>query len=975
MKEEKFQELYKRLNSKQRQAVDTIDGPVMVIAGPGTGKTSILTLRIANILRKTDTPANGILAITYTDAGVKAMRAKLENIIGERAHDVRVHTFHGFASSVIAEYPDHFLHVSDMKQMTDIEQESLIRSIISDPVFSSIRPTGKPDAYVQSILRSIDSAKREALTPEMVRHHAADEAERIHKDESSLSTRGATKGQLKAEAREAIEKCERTILFGDVYKRYESEKRAAKKMDFNDLIIELLLSLRNDELLLRLLQERYLYIHVDEHQDTNDAQNFIVGLIAEFFETPNIFIVGDEKQAIYRFQGASVENFLLLQKRWPAMKVISLDTNYRSHQSILDASFGMIEKNYAEGEHSDLRIRLAAGGKDPAQPIDIITAENIPALEVSLADQLKTLPKGVSAAIIVRRNKDLDRVIRLLESQGISVSSERSIDIFNHPAGQLFFDLLDYIADPSRFDALAKTVMAGMWGLSFSRSVELIRSLKSGTVEDLNSVLKELPHINNRLVSDSAVSFIIYAGQLSGFVSCISKDPSSIHVWRGVVSLAESLVRESGSNDPRKLIEGMLAYKLSAESRPVKVSVGSPDAAITAMTAHGSKGLEFDQVFIPYATEESWVSKPRGASFILPKKQVGENDIRDTRRLFYVALTRARRHVTILTALEESDGKILSPLRFLQELDEKHISYIRLPKKGAEDVYGVRQTDGHAQSSPIADSAKHMILEKGLSVTALNHFLECPNKFVYQSVFKLPQALAASAEKGTAMHEALSRVWKSDVRNDLTIEKILIETIDHYFDASLLSLVEKEAARKELIEDIPAVAKALESHFAVPKEASVFTETWIKTEFKGVYGSVPIVFPLHGKLDALIATGARVSVFDYKTKQAMSVNAIKGETKSDSDGNFFRQLVFYKILVSEDARFSEKEIIPSLVFVSPDEKGRCPIITVPIEKGDKEKVEKEIQTLIDSVWSGKIALTRCDDQKCEWCALAAVSQR
>src|SRR5947207_258689 len=114
---EAFEALYKKLNKEQKKAVDTIEGPVMVIAGPGTGKTTVLTLRIANILKHTDTPANGILAITYTDAGVKAMREKLRAIIGIRAHEIHIHTFHSFASAMIAEYPDHFLHLEDLTHM------------------------------------------------------------------------------------------------------------------------------------------------------------------------------------------------------------------------------------------------------------------------------------------------------------------------------------------------------------------------------------------------------------------------------------------------------------------------------------------------------------------------------------------------------------------------------------------------------------------------------------------------------------------------------------------------------------------------------------------------------------------------------------------------------------------------------------------------------------------------------------------
>lgn len=975
-----FDRAYKELNKIQREAVDSIEGPVMVIAGPGTGKTTILTLRIANILKQTDTPANGILAITYTDAGVKAMRAKLQNIIGDRAHDVRIHTFHSFASSVIAEYPDHFLHLSDLKQMSDVEQESIIRGIISDPKFSDIRPAGKPDAYISGIMRGIDDAKREALTPEMVRQFAFDEIQRIKNDKESISTRGATKGQLKADAKEMIEKYDRTILFADVYELYESKKHEAKKMDFNDLIIELLLALRHDELLLRLIQERYLYIHVDEHQDTNDAQNFIIGLIAEFFDTPNIFIVGDEKQAIYRFQGASVENFLLLQKKWPAMKLISLDTNYRSHQSILDASFGMIEKNYEEGEHKDLRIRLKSGSDNKPRPIEVVIGENVSAIELHLVKGLKTLiakePKA-NAAVIVRRNRDLERIIRLLESHDIPVSSERSVDIFSHPVGRLFFDLIEYLVDTSKVDALARTVIAGMWGISFEKGIEVVRALRSGQKAEIPNLLK----IQRTMLNDGAVGFIIHAAEQSGFTALVAKNPSYIHVWRGIVALAESLTREGDIRDPAELIKNMLAYRASAETRTVKVSVGAPDVPIRALTAHGSKGLEFDHVFIPYATEEAWIGRPRGASFLLPKKRTNDSDIRDIRRLFYVALTRARKHVTVLTALEESDGKVLEPLRFIEELDGKHVKRVELARVGIDEVYreGKGSMEYEAGSMDVIgqrliDMTKHTLLEKGLSVTALNHFLECPNTFLYQSILKLPQAPSVPAEKGTAMHSAFDSVWRSKKSDAKNVEKILIEKITEHFESSFLSISEKESAQKELLKDVPAVAKSLESHFNQAKNTSIYTESWVETEFKGVFEGAEIRIPLHGKLDAIVDMGNVVNVFDYKTRQAMSVNAIKGETKTDSNGNYFRQLIFYKMLLGSDPRWRSRQIVPALVFVSPDEKGRCPTVTLPIGSTDIDRVKKEIQSLIDAVWSGEIAQAKCDDIKCEWCGVRGVGK-
>jgi len=668
------------------------------------------------------------------------------------------------------------------------------------------------------------------------------------------------------------------------------------------------------------------------------------------------------------------------------MKVISLDTNYRSHQGILDASFAMIEKNYEGDEYADLRIRLVSGSKQKTEPVDVVIGENTAAIETYLVKQLKVISKKESdstVAIIVRRNRDLARIIRLLESHGVPISSERSIDIFGHPVGRLFFNLIEFLADPTKTDALAKTLVAGMWGLQFEDSAQLIKKLSSGIPAELQNKLPKLSGIRARLLSDNSVGFLIHAAEESGFIKLVATDPSYVHVWRAVVSLAESLAREGSISDPTELIQSMLAYRLSSESHTVKIAVGAPDVPFRAMTAHGSKGLEFDYVFIPYANDEAWIGRPRGASFVLPKKHTNNSDIRDVRRLFYVALTRARKHVMVLTSLEESDGKTLSPLRFISELDEKNTTYTTLPREGLEILHAKNSDTPTVNIQSVLDAklvdiAKNTLVEKGLSVTALNHFLECPSKFIYQSILKLPQVPSVQSEKGNAMHEAISRVWKSEQRieqfnsagkigaND--IEKILTESVRDFFEQSFLPINEKTSAVKELLEDVSNVAKALEPHFNVAKNNSILTEFFIRNEFETKETRIPI----HGKLDTLVDNGHDTFVYDYKTRQAMSINAIKGETKSDSDGNYFRQLVYYKILVSGDARWRSRRITPSLVFVKPDDKGRCPIITLPIELADIDRVNNEIKSLIQSVWSGEIATRRCSDPQCEWCGLRDV---
>src|SRR3989338_7667303 len=164
-------------------------------------------------------------------------------------------------------------------------------------------------------------------------------------------------------------------------------------MDYDDLIIELISAFKKDELLLRLIQERFLYIHIDEHQDANDSQNLLISLLANFFETPNVFIVGHEKQAIYRFQGASVQNFLKFEHLWKDMKIVLLQKNYRSHQAILDASFDMIEKNYTDGEHTNLRVKLQSVAPHKKQPLSFVIAPDETSLESHLVEEIKKIVK------------------------------------------------------------------------------------------------------------------------------------------------------------------------------------------------------------------------------------------------------------------------------------------------------------------------------------------------------------------------------------------------------------------------------------------------------------------------------------------------------------------------------------------------------------------------------------------------------
>ncbi|MES3004553.1 MAG: ATP-dependent DNA helicase [Patescibacteria group bacterium] len=962
-----FEEKYKNLNKGQKEAVDTVEGPVMVIAGPGTGKTSILTLRIANILKTTDTPPSGILALTFTDAGVKAMKVKLRDIIGTRADEVRIHTFHSFSASIIAEFPEHFIHIHRAKQLTDVEVESIMREILNKKKYASLRPIGDADYYLGKIISTIHDAKKENETPETLRDFIAKETKRINTDESFRSSRGPTKGELKADSKKRLEKCEKTLLFTDVWDEYEAIKKEKRKIDFDDLLFELSRAIKEDELLLQLIQEKFLYVLLDEHQDTNDLQNHIVGVIMSFFDTPNLFVVGDEKQAIYRFQGASVENFLKFQKLWRDMKVITLTENYRSHQTILDAVFSMIENNYEDDEHKTLRVELSSKSGEKEKPIDIVETPDVESQDAFLVSEIKNIlseSPNKTIAIINRKNREVDHMLSLCEVNGIEAKAERGGDLFSHPVGVATFAMLDYINDPSKVESLLQSIGMGLWRLELDERIKITKQVKGGDNSGLTVVIPALDELRSRILSLGAIEFLVYLGEVSGLTELISKRPLSVEVWRSVIALATDIANSRDIGDAKTLAQVLLDYRLSAEKKIVKIPSGIADSRVVITTAHGSKGLEYDYVFVPYATDESWVGRSHGRSFVLPQEKGEGDEIKDARRLFYVAITRAKSHVSILTPKMDMDGKTLTPVRFLEEIDSRFVSSKNFVGKLpiTTSVYGDIKKK---EKKELVEYAKNILQEKGLSVTAVNHYFTCTRQFLYKSILKIPEPPTPSSEKGIAMHKAFAEVWSLDKKDVKSIEKTINYVVAKHIKESLLTPTDKENVLEELLKDSSAVSSSMVEHFNL--EGRVLTENWNEKSFVTNFEDKQLVINLHGQLDAIVDTEKKVFVFDYKTKKPMSEKAIKGETQSD-DGNYWRQLVFYRMLLDGNHNYKNKAIQPSLWFVKPDN-GVCKEAVLPIEESDIETLQKELTVLVEDVWSGKFIDKKCSDPKCKWCAM------
>src|SRR5680860_565085 len=381
MTSEEFKQEYKRLNTAQKEAVDTIEGPVMVAAGPGTGKTQILSLRIANILQKTDTKPENILAITFTESGVFNMRKRLRSIIGNSAYQVEINTFHGFCNDIIISHPEDFPLIIGSVNITEIDQVRVLEEVFTELKLEKLTTFSDPFYYLKSARSAIGQLKQEGLSPDKFKIEMTKLEKEFEQIEDIYSTKKGYEGKLKTKYQAELKRIEKNKELVLVYRAYKQKLREYKYYDFTDMIMQTLEALRRDKDLLLSLQETYQYILVDEHQDTNNAQNGVLELLASFYDQPNLFVVGDEKQAIFRFQGASLENFLYFKHKYPLAKFIMLEDNYRSSQSILDSAHSLLASNkklQARAGNSEEKIKFFELSKQEVE--EYFVAENIKAV-------------------------------------------------------------------------------------------------------------------------------------------------------------------------------------------------------------------------------------------------------------------------------------------------------------------------------------------------------------------------------------------------------------------------------------------------------------------------------------------------------------------------------------------------------------------------------------------------------------------
>ncbi len=555
--ESQFNDRLKKLNKNQRKAVETIDGPLLVVAGPGSGKTEILSMRVAEILRKTQAMPSNILCLTFTDAAAQNMRERLTKLIGDRAYQVSIHTFHNFCVDIIRSHGEFFYHGATFSPADPVTKIAMLETIFNTLSHDNPLRSYHPEegfVYLRPVQSAIEHVKRAGLRPEEMQeilednklgfnlineilipvlekkvgkdsiaeirqtlnkftdiaskrkrnlandiYHPIEEAVALSltealakaetEEKNEAISKWKTKWLKKDDSGKTVWKDEQNhdkmLCFVEIYKKYQDELFRLGYFDFDDMIIDVITALQKESRLRHELEEQFQYLLVDEFQDTNNAQMRIISLLTSspvHEKKPNIMVVGDDDQAIYKFQGAELSNILDFQHRYKDVELVTMTDNYRSTQDILNVAMKIIRKGEKRLENliPDLSKELVASGQIPKGGIKYKVFKTALHEYKYVADTIKELiesgesPENI--AVIARKHGNLEDLVPYMKLAGVPIKYEREQSVFAEPHIREIIIIARYIAsvvgaeehEAVRDDLLPQILSFKFWGLERS---------------------------------------------------------------------------------------------------------------------------------------------------------------------------------------------------------------------------------------------------------------------------------------------------------------------------------------------------------------------------------------------------------------------------------------------------------------------------------------------------------------------------
>lgn len=1065
-----FETRYKKLNPRQKQAVDHIDGPLMVVAGPGTGKTELLSMRAANILKSTDTAPENILCLTFTESGATAMRQRLSEIIGADAYKVAIHTFHSFGSEVINQNGEYFYQGANFRPASNLHAYELLRSIFdtldfSNPlsgkmneeythlndtltVISELKKSGLTNEELLQVLDSNESvldAVEKDLAEAFSSRISAKTADKLSPIATKLaklpaqsmppgvaplanvlalslahavddaadtdSTKPITawknrhlekndKGELVFKDRRRTSKL-RALSF--IYYQYLVGMQESELYDFDDMVLRVVHAMEVFSDLRFNLQEKYLYIMVDEFQDTNLAQARILHNLTSTpsGDTPNIMVVGDDDQAIYSFQGAEVGNILNFRDRYEDVRIITLTDNYRSADIILKQASSVIRQGSERLERylEEVDKTLTAHRNTKDSLVQLNEYEHIEderyALASTIKKQIKAGVSPESIAVLARRHHELVALLPYLAEQGIAVNYERRDNVLDSDVVEQLLLLSRIVCSLHNgeirdADALLPQLLSHpAWGFDtptlWNLSLNAYKN-RGSWLEQMASLPEFIPlHTwlleTARLVATEPAEHIIdiltgvpdnsgssaYTSPLYGYFFTDEKRQTKLDEYIVHLEALRSIraaLREYRPGE-RLLLEDFIEFidlhnRLDSSITSLRIRSDSMPAAINLLTAHKSKGLEYDHVYIVGAVDSAWGEQVRTRSRLigypdnLPISPSGDS-LDERLRLFFVAMTRARKTLQISYSLTDANGKNTLPASFL--VNDNWQAIKQSQSASTQVVSQQLQKEWYSpyvalEQPKMKELLAHTLESYKLSVTHLTSFLDVtrggPQYFLLNNLLRFPKSKHPSAEYGSAIHEALQRAHSHLLATGM---KKPLEDVLQDFEQILTKYNMPEHDYKLYVQrGMTSLNK-----FLAAKYDSFNEDQKVELSFAGQQSRVGEAV-LTGALDLVDFDdkAKTMIVTDYKTGGASSSWSGKTDNEKLKLHKYRQQLLFYKLMCESSRDYSNYTVTSGVLqFVEPSQSGDIFTLRLELDKSELERMSK----LINRIWT---KIMNCD---------------
>jgi DNA helicase-2/ATP-dependent DNA helicase PcrA len=827
--------LLRGLNPEQLRAVTHGEGPLLVVAGAGTGKTQVITRRIAWLIATRRAKPAEVLALTFTDKAAEEMQVRVDELVPYGYTDTAIGTFHAFGDRLIREFALELGLPTDIRVLSRPEVVIFLREHLFEFELDAYRPLGDPTRFLAALATLFSRCKDEDVEPARYLEYA----DRLATEAAAVAAAAAasvpgTDEAAGDAAAAAVESARRQQELAKAYARYQELLARNGFIDFGDQVALALRLVRESPAIRGELQRRFRYILVDEFQDTNRAQSELVSLLAE--PRRNVTVVGDDDQSIYKFRGAAISNILEFQDRYRGARTVVLRRNYRSLAPILDAAYRLVRFN--DPDRLEVRSGLSKQlrperGLAAARPVRLESfasgAEEADWLAAEIGRRIAGGAQPRDHAILVRANAAADPILRSLNVAGIPWRFSGTSGLYARPEVRVLLAFLRSMADPtSSVDVygLAASDIYGLGGADLTAIVNTARRRNRSVwevVEELDhqpGILRVSPDTRGgvaRLVADMRAflelahvrpagevlyAFLRRTGTLARLAA--TDTVGAEEALRNIARFFEIVRAQSAllADDRAIFVARHLQTLIQAGDDPATADL-DPDAdAVAVLTVHKAKGLEFPVVFLPGLVAERFPTRSRPDTLGLPldlvKETLPEGDfqLQEERRLFYVAMTRARDELVLSHAADYGGARARRVSPFVLEALDLPIA-AGTPGTGAKAATPLERLAAFeaVEPRPAARGASSEPLT--LSFYAIDDYLTCPQKYRFAHVLRVPLAPHHAMIYGAALHKAVQEFHRLHARGDVMTDDALFGVFERAWSNEGFLSRDHEAARLE----------------------------------------------------------------------------------------------------------------------------------------------------------------------------------